>query len=75
MGFFRKVWRNLTMCCPCKKIKKKYLIEEKNLKTFESEIEVTEKDEHEHEMTEKEIPVENITEIIEEIMLLKFVKK
>ena len=57
------------MCCPCKKShKEKFLFVEKNLKTYDSEIEVTENEEHIYEVTENEIPIEYITEIIDEII-------
>ena len=45
------VWRNITMCCSCKKSQENYLLfEEKKLKTFGSEIEATEIKEQEYEM-------------------------
>ena len=57
------------MCCPCqKRQKEKFLFVEKNLKTYDSEIEVTENEEHIYEVTENEIPIEYITEIIDEII-------
>ena len=58
------------MCCPCqKRHKNNFLFQEKNLKTYESEMEATENEEHVYEMTENEIPVDYITEIIDEIIL------